>query len=98
MVTCSEQTHSNTLNDVPSCKSHSFLRFGSDHSVAWAAPDSEIPGVDTDAEDVPGAGSGLVPVMPMLGIWGFRFYPSHWKGPRSGWVVGCARKQYGYRP
>lgn len=64
MVTHCEQIHSNTLNYIPSRKSHFFLWFGSDHSEAWAAPDSKIPGADTDASDVPGAGSGLVPVRP----------------------------------
>lgn len=49
MVTRYEQIRSKPLNYIPPCKSYSFLRFGSDHSEVWAVPDSETPGIDTDA-------------------------------------------------
>lgn len=57
IVTSYEQKH-NTLNHVPSRESHPALWYGSDHSKAWAAPDSAIPGRDTDAYYVPVADSG----------------------------------------
>lgn len=51
-------------------------------------PDPAIPGIHTDAYDVPGAGSGLFPIKPKA--YSFKFYPSHGKCPRGGWdgVVG----------